>query len=348
MQIDLVLILLVIFSLLWITFHLIDRRRVINGFFFFISIACMLMTILYLGITYNLNILNVIAGIFFLLIILFVPIIFIYLTIKLFTSGYELMKKEGISLSHSLSFLLGFGILASVFLAPFIWNKINSRILKIVFNYFLSIFTYFVVGFIIYYFASIVYKFYFNRKNKDYIIVLGSGLNKDKVTPLLKGRIDKAIEFYNKQILKTEKIPIIVMSGGQGPDELVPEAVAMKEYAVSQGIKEIHILCEDKSKTTEENLLFSKEIIEKDSKEDIDNLNILFVTTNYHVFRAALLTKRLGLNFSGIGSSVKIYFYISAVIREYIAVLVMNKKFNTFMLIVLFINALITDYLGHI
>ena len=202
--------------------------------------------------------------------------------------------------------------------------------MKIISTFFLSIFSYFIVGFIIYYTASIIYKLAVNKKNKDYLIVLGSGLNKDKVTPLLAGRIDSAINFYKLQKEKNNKKLKIVMSGGQGPNELVPEALAMKNYAMEQGIEENDILCEDKSVSTEENLIFSKKIISEDSS--LKNPKVLFFTSNYHVFRASLIARKEGLNYHGMGVPVKLYFYVSAVIREYIAVLVMNKKLNLILL----------------
>lgn len=52
------------------------------------------------------------------------------------------------------------------------------------------------------------------------------------------------------------------MSGGQGSDEKLPEAVAMKEYAVAQGVPEGEILVETNSTTTYENMKFSKEIMD--------------------------------------------------------------------------------------
>lgn len=51
------------------------------------------------------------------------------------------------------------------------------------------------------------------------------------------------------------------MSGGQGPDEVISEALAMKNYAVEMNIPEEDILMEDKSTNTKENLLFSTELI---------------------------------------------------------------------------------------
>ncbi|MGH2189631.1 YdcF family protein, partial [Enterococcus faecium] len=69
------------------------------------------------------------------------------------------------------------------------------------------------------------------KKAVDYIIVLGSGIRSEEVPPLLKSRLDKGIEYYEKN--PTAKF---VVSGGQGPDEPVAEAFAMKKYLLSQNI----------------------------------------------------------------------------------------------------------------
>ena len=78
------------------------------------------------------------------------------------------------------------------------------------------------------------------------------------------------------------------MSGGQGDDELRPESVAMKEYLVDKGIVEDEIICEQQSKTTYENLYFSKEMIEN---LPLNKPNILICTNDFHILRAMFLAK---------------------------------------------------------
>lgn len=68
------------------------------------------------------------------------------------------------------------------------------------------------------------------------------------LTNLLESRVDKAIEFRNKQLASTGKDLIFVPSGGKGNDEIISEGLAMKKYLLSKGIKENHILLEDRSK----------------------------------------------------------------------------------------------------
>ena len=161
--------------------------------------------------------------------------------------------------------------------------------------------------------------------NKDAIIILGCQIRKDgKLTPLLKSRVDRAIEFSKMQKDKEGKSIIFVPSGGKGDDEIISESQAMKNYLKEQGIKDEYILTEDKSKNTYENIKFSTKII----KEKNENPNIAFSTTNYHVFRTGLIASEQNIEAEGIGSKTKSYYWINAFIREFVAILVSEKKSN--------------------
>ena len=157
--------------------------------------------------------------------------------------------------------------------------------------------------------------------DKDYIIILGCMIKKDgTLTPLLKGRVDKALEFRNQQLKNTGKDLVFITSGGQGSDEIMSEAKAMKNYLIKQGIKEDNIQIDDKSTNTYENIKFSNKLIKEKNK------NIMFSTTNYHVFRTGLIGTKQGLTLDGIGSKTKTYFWINAFIREFIGTIYEEKK----------------------
>lgn len=104
-----------------------------------------------------------------------------------------------------------------------------------------------------------------------YAVILGAGLNGDQISERLKIRLDTALLY-----LKENHIPIIV-SGGQGEDELISEAEAMKRYLIDNGIESDRILLEDKSTSTYENLLFSKNTMK------LENPKIALVTSDYHM-----------------------------------------------------------------
>lgn len=121
----------------------------------------------------------------------------------------------------------------------------------------------------------------------DYIVVLGAGLYGDVPSPSLMYRLEKALEYAEKY----PRIPIVV-SGGQGPDEWITEAEAMKRFFVQHGIEAERIIKEDGSTNTGENLLFTREVIkyEGESKKPA----LMIVTSEYHMFRAKFLARRSG------------------------------------------------------
>ena len=134
--------------------------------------------------------------------------------------------------------------------------------------------------------------------DRDYIIVLGCGIRKDGTpTPLLRGRIDRAIAFYEKQKKTTGQMPGFVTSGGQGADECITECASMKAYLLEHGIPKEQIIEEDQSENTYQNMLYSAKKI-KAAKPDA---KIAFSTTNYHVFRSGLYARRVGLCAVGMG-----------------------------------------------
>ena len=66
-------------------------------------------------------------------------------------------------------------------------------------------------------------------------MVLGAGIFSEEVTTLLAARLDKALSVYHSQRTK----PIIIVSGGQGPDEPISEALAMKRYLIAHNVRKI-------------------------------------------------------------------------------------------------------------
>ena len=170
--------------------------------------------------------------------------------------------------------------------------------------------------------------------DKDYIIILGCMIMKDgSLTKLLKSRVDRAIEFRNMQKEKTGKDLIFIPSGGQGSDEVMSEAEAIRNYLIKQGIKNKNIIIENKSTSTIENITFSNDIVKRKNK----NANVCFSTTNYHVFRAGAIASSMGLNIEGIGAKTKSYFWINAFIREFIANLYSEKSIHIKIIIILLI-----------
>lgn len=85
----------------------------------------------------------------------------------------------------------------------------------------------------------------------------------------------------------------------------------MARYAEQKGVAPEKLVVEGRSSSTEENLLFSRELMEGDRSR------VIVVTTAYHVFRALLLARRQGLECVGFGARTKWYFTLNALIREF-------------------------------
>ena len=158
--------------------------------------------------------------------------------------------------------------------------------------------------------------------DRDYMIILGCGMKKDGTPyPLLKGRIDAALNFYEKQKNASGKVLKFVTSGGQGESEPISESRCMKNYLMEHGIKEDEIIEEDQSTSTYENMLYSKEKIDEENKE----AKISFATSNFHVFRAGIFARRVKMRATGIGAKTKWYFWPNAAVREFIGLLSKHK-----------------------
>ena len=183
--------------------------------------------------------------------------------------------------------------------------------------------------------------------DKDYIIIHGCQIRKDgTLTKLLQSRVDRAMEFARWQKDKTGKDIIFVPSGGKGSDEVISEGEAMKRYLLENGISEDKILAETESTTTEENIRFAKDKLEKHFGSPY--YKAAFSTTNYHVFRTGMLAEQNGLKAEGIGSKTKAYFWINAFVREFIATIVEKKKTHIKVVGIIFLINIISVVMFYI
>ncbi|EOS7748010.1 YdcF family protein [Enterococcus hirae] len=316
------LIPLVFFSIFAFSYFT-EKRKLLNGVlfnFFLISFGGYLVTLL-------LETQNIFIGGLFAIIAIPVLLILLFgvyiLIVFLFWNGLLVLKRESRSLANLLTLLLAiFLTLYTIFQIFFIqyfpqWFNVLFTAVPLILFYLFVVFYNFIT-------VSFLYQFNRPRYNQNYIIVLGAGLlNGETVSPLLAKRIDKAIAFYWAQSKATLNPPILLMSGGQGSDEKVPEAIAMKQYALAKGIPERDILVEANSKTTLENMRFSKELMDQQTGGPY---RAIFTSNNYHIFRAGLYAKQAGLKADGIGTKTAFYYLPNAFLREYIAILVLHKK----------------------
>lgn len=188
----------------------------------------------------------------------------------------------------------------------------KNKYTKVIYKIYKVIMILFILSFIILQSAIVINMYKTKNINMidkiDTMIILGAKVNKDGVSKTLQLRLDKAIEYYNKN-----KDINIIVSGGQGTDEITTEALAMKNYLIHNGVNEDNIILEDKATTTLENIIFSKKIME--------NLNLenraLIVTSDYHLLRGRFIASILGIDNEGLCSISSLSSRIYYMIREY-------------------------------
>lgn len=134
---------------------------------------------------------------------------------------------------------------------------------------------------------------------EDAVIVLGCGIDGDKVSPQLARRLDRAVEYCKKN-----PGAVVVVSGGKGPQENVSEASAMEKYLVERGIPADRILKEEKSVSTYTNLVNSKEILDNYFEKDY---KVTVITSSYHIYRADMIAKKAGLDCTRVHADTPLY-----------------------------------------
>ena len=157
----------------------------------------------------------------------------------------------------------------------------------------------------------------------DAVVVLGCGLVGRWPGPMLCRRLDRAIQ------LSSPHVPVVV-SGGQGADELTSEGQAMADYLhVTHGEHlrrhHNHVLVEDRATNTRENLRHSLDILREHGRATRE---VAVVTSDFHVQRTEMTTDVVAdldrenggnVHFSVFGAHTPPVARPAAYVREFIA-----------------------------
>lgn len=166
--------------------------------------------------------------------------------------------------------------------------------------------------------------FYGKNDTVDYrenvVIVLGCAVKGTLPTQPLAARLEAAIEYYEKN-----SDAYIVVTGGQGAQEDITEAECMKNYLIERGVSADKIIEENRATSTNENLEYSRELLEK---ENIPLDSLALITNDFHVFRAKRLARLNGLEVHTMNAPTPWYSVPMMYIREILAVgqLILLKK----------------------
>ncbi|KRO25026.1 YdcF family protein [Lactiplantibacillus fabifermentans] len=307
-----------------VTLQLTDRRRWLTGHLLLLAVillgvagyqafsaqASALWEFIFVGVKLVVNVL--------------LPLVVLFVAISFVRYSYRLIRKEGWHLHYSLLAIVGVLLVAMLVLAALnIWSWHLNWLWELL-GLALLLTGFFIFSFIGYLVAWVTTRMG-PRQPIDAIVVLGAGLMPDgRPTRTLSYRLKAAAKLYHQQRVKTHQPLTIVVSGGQGADEVMAESTAMRQYLVAIGVPREAIVEENQSTSTAENLKLSHAVLVK----RLPRYRAVMVTSDYHVLRANLLARRLRLNMYGSGARTPWYYAPFAIFREYLALIVMYRWSN--------------------
>ena len=148
--------------------------------------------------------------------------------------------------------------------------------------------------------------------DEDAVVVLGTAVKDGEVTPALRARLDVTVDYAN-----ANPDAVIVVAGGLAPGEAVTEALAMERYLVSRGVAEHRIIQEGRSTSTFENFAHAKGLLDARLGTEYTTA---FVTSDYHVLRAAGIAETAGVRATHVHADTPWYEVPVDHVREVLAV----------------------------
>lgn len=234
--------------------------------------------------------------------------------ILIYLFSLPFLRFHVLNIGNKLGLAAGFFfILIGIFFSKIIdgiksaWSKNAGKIFLIFVSSFL------IFSFTIFLIANILMLSKISWKNpqKNIVIVLGCQVIGENPSIMLSERINAA---YNYLLENPEAVAIL--SGGQGKTEAISEAECIFRNLVKKGISENRLLKEDKSTSTEENLLFSKKIIEENQLSS----EVVLITNEFHCYRAEYMAKKQNLLPQTYSAKTHWYLFPTFYLREICAI----------------------------
>lgn len=247
------------------------------------------------------------------LVYLIVPLMTVMVSLMLLVDGGSLLVQEGFSVFSALPMLMGALLLTGMVLTVLAARRIIrlSRPMKVVAGIVVMTSFYITATFGSFAFFARLATTVPPHGDYDYILVHGFDVQGEVIPPILRERLEKALELHQISGKK------LVLSGGKGSDRNLSEAMHMHNYLASLGVPEEEMILEERSATTVENLEFVQALLDADGEKH----SYVCVTSDYHVLRTIMLARRTGMEAQGVGSQTDFQHWVSAMIREYVAIM---------------------------
>ena len=116
------------------------------------------------------------------------------------------------------------------------------------------------------------------------IVVLGAAQYAGKPSPVLRARLDHALDLWNRHLAS-----LLILTGGTGFGDTTSEAAVGRKYAKKHGVPDSAILVENEGRTTSESMRAVAGMLEVRGLQ-----SALLVSDPFHMLRLRILARRFG------------------------------------------------------
>jgi uncharacterized SAM-binding protein YcdF (DUF218 family) len=116
------------------------------------------------------------------------------------------------------------------------------------------------------------------------IVVLGAAQYAGKPSPVLRARLDHALDLWNRHLAS-----LLILTGGRGSGDTTSEAAVGRKYARKHGVPDSAILVENEGRTTSESMRAVAGMLEVRGLQ-----SALLVSDPFHMLRLRILARRFG------------------------------------------------------
>lgn len=118
------------------------------------------------------------------------------------------------------------------------------------------------------------------------IVVLGAAQYDGKPSPVLRARVDHAIDLFHRGLAER-----IIFTGGVGDRDTTSEAAVAQRYAIDHGVPPRAILMETTGRSTSESLEQVAALMDAAPSRDV-----ILVSDPFHMLRLSILARHYGMN----------------------------------------------------
>jgi uncharacterized SAM-binding protein YcdF (DUF218 family) len=123
----------------------------------------------------------------------------------------------------------------------------------------------------------------------DIILVLGAAEYRGRPSPVLKARLDHALELYRRGLASR-----ILTTGGAGGDPIFTEGGVGRDYLMDHGVPPDAIVVETEAESTVESTAMACEIMQRMGLH-----SVIVVSDGYHIYRVKKMLQFRGLRVYG-------------------------------------------------